>query len=47
MSLVESSDLKSKELPFPSLGKTGFFRLLDISLTGIVSSRMRHVIKRY
>jgi len=31
----------------PELGATGWVRLLDVQVNGIVPTRMRHVIKRY
>lgn len=45
--MIKSSKVKPSEIPFPSLGRNGLFRLLDMSLPGIVSSRMKHTIKRY
>ena len=47
MSTLRYPRMKPQELPFPSLGELGLFRLLDLHLPGIVSSRVRHVIKRY
>ena len=33
--------------PEPVVGSTGRMKLLDIQVNGIVSSRLRHIIKRY
>ena len=45
--MMRGAKIQPSEFPFPSLGGVGHFRLLDLSLPGIVSSRMRHTIKRY
>lgn len=45
--MISGSKVKPSEVPFPSLGRNGLFVLLDLSLPGIVSSRMKHTIKRY
>lgn len=41
--LVQQSSL----LVSPVLGMTGWVKLLDVQVNGIVPTRMRHVIKRY
>jgi hypothetical protein len=38
---------RASEFPQPFIGGKGNFKLLDITLSGIISSRMRHIIKRY
>lgn len=47
MSLIQSFKKRTHEFPQPFIGGKGNFKLIDITLSGIISSRMRHIIKRY
>jgi hypothetical protein len=47
---MDNSQLLAAQVPRPvpaELGATGWIRLLDVQVNGIIPTRMRHVIKRY